>query len=225
MADHRADVRIPAAAVGPEDVDVSKPTVQLLRDLSLLPEEGDREKASGFKTAFTGPPDSVAIIEAGATAIAKAWALVLGGAAGGLWVAVRGFWGDNPDQRSTLLWVAGIASAAIILAIGYIISSDVRGRAAATVATCEARARISVAMLEAARHAHDTIEPAHVDTVERVLPLPAPLKAKNSRAAGSDEADWIALAVRSLNGNSEYLLVKGTRHAWVKTEDVAIAKP
>jgi hypothetical protein len=181
----------------------------------------DLEASSQMTTAFTGTPDSVAVIEAGATAISKGWAAGLSVAATALWGSVINFWDGNAPQRSVMLWVAGIASAAVVLAIGYIVASDVRGRAAATVATYDARARISVAMLEAAQTVHKP--PEDTPQTQEILALPAMLSVKNTSVAGDDEPGWVALAIRNLKGESEYWVVKGSRHAWVKSSDVELS--
>ncbi len=215
-----AKVQIPAAAVASAGDDVSVPLAQLLRDLSLLPTKDDLEKSSKLTTAITGTPDSVAVIEAGATAVSKAWAAGLGVAATTLWGSVVKLWDGNEAQRGVMLWVAGIVSAAAVLAIGYIVSSDVGGRAAATVATYEARWQVAVAMLVGAQAVHESQEDA--DNEWDVLALPAALTVKNTSVAGADESGWKALVIRSSKGETEYWLIKGSRHAWVKASDVEL---
>ena len=73
---------IPGSAVKAEAADISEPIALLLRGLSLLPNETDLEKAGKATAAFTGPPDSVSVIEAGASAAAKWWSVTIAG--GGL---------------------------------------------------------------------------------------------------------------------------------------------
>lgn len=75
-----AEVQIPGKAVSDEK-DVRRPVRILLEDLNLLGTEAETKEAEGFKAAFAGPPQSVAVIEAGATAAAKWWAAGLGAAA------------------------------------------------------------------------------------------------------------------------------------------------
>src|SRR5205807_765660 len=70
-------VRFPGNAQFAAGEDVSAPLVQLLRDLHILATETDMEKAGSATSAFTGPPQSVAIIEAGATALGKWWTAAL----------------------------------------------------------------------------------------------------------------------------------------------------
>jgi hypothetical protein len=71
------DVQIPSKAVS-EETDVSEPVTVPLQDLNLLGKSSEIAEAGGFTAAFTGPAQSVALIEAGATAAAKWWAGGLG---------------------------------------------------------------------------------------------------------------------------------------------------
>lgn len=87
------DIRIPGKAVS-DDADLRKPVRSLLEDLNLLGTEEEAKKAQGFKAAFAGPPQSVALIEAGATAAAKGWAAGLGAVVISLWGAVAKWWPD-----------------------------------------------------------------------------------------------------------------------------------
>jgi hypothetical protein len=191
--------------------DISVPSVQFLRDLSLLPAEGDLAKAKGAKS-FLGPPSSVAIIEAGATALSKAWALGLATFVGVAWGAVLKFWGANPDQRSVMLWAASITTAALVVAIGYIVASDVRGRAAAMVATYEARADIAIAVIAAAREASKAKAPPKGDWEERALP--EALVVENTEP-GVNPSGWAAFLIRSRGDEHQYFLVKDNSHRWV----------
>jgi hypothetical protein len=65
------DVQIPSGAVS-EDEDVRVPVRAQLEDLQLLGGENDDSK--GLDALFKGPPDSIALIEAGITAATKWWA-------------------------------------------------------------------------------------------------------------------------------------------------------
>jgi hypothetical protein len=69
---HSNEVRIPRKAVS-DDTDIREPARNLLEGLNLLGTREETEQAKGFTAAFTGPPQSVALIEAGATAAAKWW--------------------------------------------------------------------------------------------------------------------------------------------------------
>lgn len=212
------DIQIPASAVQDDGKDLSAPVAQLLRDLSLLPTATDLKEAGKATRAFTGTPDSVAVIESGATAISKAWAAGLGTAAVAGWGSVVGFWNSNQGERSVMIWAAVIASAALVLAIGYIVASDVRGRAAATVATYEARARVAVAIVEAARDAHKSKKAVPAEW--EVMALPMPLPVSNILEPSGNEKDWMALMIRSRGEDSEYWLVKRDRHLWVDAKKV-----
>src|SRR4051794_15199134 len=146
-----AAVRLPGDAVAHDGQDVAAPAAAILERLNVLPPQKELDDAGGPGTAFGGPPQSVAVIEATATALSKWWAVGLGVSITAAWGSVVGFWNTQqpPTQRMVLL-TASIATAALALAIGYIVGSDVRGRAAATVATVEARARIAEAVIRRA---------------------------------------------------------------------------
>jgi hypothetical protein len=143
-------VRIPGQAVS-SDKDVGEPVRGLLRNLRLL---GAHEKdGDGFLSTFTGPPQSVALIEAGATAVSKWWAAGLGAVVIAIWANVIGWWNAQASIDVKVVVIAGAAfvTGTIVLAIGHLLASDVRGRAAAAVANINARARVAEAMLEAAK--------------------------------------------------------------------------
>jgi len=213
-------VSIPNNAVS-DGGDLSAPSAELLRDLSLLPTAADVAKAGEISSAFTGSPSSVAVIEAGATALAKAWAAGLGALVASAWGSIAIFWTNYQAQRSVILWAVSIATAALVLAIGYIVGSDVRGRAAATVATYEARADVATAMLSAAREANKTRAAAVAEDWE-VMALPIGLKVENAIEHGGNEQDWSALLLRSRGDKNEYWLVKGKSHRWVDAEAVHV---
>ena len=140
----RASVTLPT----PDD-DIAAATVALLYNLNLLPTRADLARAG--QGTLSGPPQSVALIEAGATSVAKWWAAGAGVSFIGIWTAVKGFWADNGDLHAVMLWCAALTSAALILAIAHLLSSDVRGRADAMVETIRTRGEVARAMLEAAR--------------------------------------------------------------------------
>jgi hypothetical protein len=76
-----------------------------------------------------------------------------------------------------LLWVAAIASAAALLALAYILGSDVRGRSAAMVATIEARKAVATAMIAATERMNATPRTQSAlgtDVFSALLPLTAP---------------------------------------------------
>jgi hypothetical protein len=212
-------VQIPADAVNQTGDDIAPPATDLLQALQLLGNDSDLGDATGFNSAFTGPPQSVALIEAGATALSKWWAAGLATAFGGIWAAIVGFWGkqDHSTQR-VVLWVASIATAAAILAIGYILGSDVRGRSLATVSSIEARSKIATAMLHLAQTAY---RPQTVAAMEQTMALPQPLSVDFVRRPRDDEAGWRAIAIAiAADNTTRYLLIKGPNKEWADASDI-----
>lgn len=67
------DVRIPGKAIS-ADGDVLGPAKAFLQGLKLLGSDKEMDAAGNAAAAFTGPAQSVALIEAGATAASKWWA-------------------------------------------------------------------------------------------------------------------------------------------------------
>jgi hypothetical protein len=148
----RIPVRFPGQARQDDGTDISPPIVQLLQDLHVLAPGTELEKADGAQATFHGPPQSVAIIEAGATALGKWWATTLGAGAGltGIIAAVKGIWGNEPELvRVALVAGAAIVLSALSVAIAVIVNGDVRGRAAGAVAEYQARAQVATAFLAA----------------------------------------------------------------------------
>jgi hypothetical protein len=223
-------------AVKPSDIadDVATPTVGLLQDLNLLPKADELQKADGPSAALGGPPQSVALIESGATALAKWWSVVGAGAVGGLWVSVRTFWdGNDPANQRVLLWSAAIVSAAIVLGIGWLFGSDLRGRAQVQSATVQARADVAKAILrlaESANNTPDAADAARTPSPNGLAPLPAGVMVTYSKHVQDPArtAAWTALAVRvdddhqngSDAGNVHYLLAQGSDQVWAAAEDV-----
>lgn len=148
MIDNRS--RIPRNALD-DETDLVTPAANLCRGLYLLGDQAEMEKA-GAAATFAGPPQSVALIEAGATALSKWWAAGLGGVIIATWSSVFGWYAGQPQPlKIVILWAAGIITAALVLAIAYILGSDIRSRARAAVATIEARSRIAEAFIRAAQ--------------------------------------------------------------------------
>ena len=75
--------------------DIEAPTTALLRKLNLLGIKDELDAATGFASAFTGPPQSVALIESGATAASKWWAAGLGTSVVATWGAVAKWMGGQ----------------------------------------------------------------------------------------------------------------------------------
>jgi hypothetical protein len=209
-------VQIPATAVSAAGDDILAPTTELLRGISLLGSDQDNKKADGFGAAFSGPPASVALIEAGATAASKWWAAGLAGGVAVAWGRVVVWWNSqnaHPDTQQAALLAAGIVTAAAALGIAYLMGSDVRGRAAAAVATIEARAKIAEAMVQSAQTSAGT---TNAPPTIQLLTLPEVFVVRHTAKASANEAGWRAIAVLT-DGNeiTKYLVTKGAAHEWV----------
>ncbi len=150
---NKKPVRIPEGAYDTGD-DLSGPVVQLLTDIHVLASEADFKKAGTAQAALTGPPESVAIIEAGATAASKVGSIAIG-ALGGLpaiVAVIEGIWGHESDPvRIAFVGGGALVLAAISIAIGIIISADVGGRAAGSAAEYHARALVASTFLRLSR--------------------------------------------------------------------------
>jgi hypothetical protein len=144
------DVQFPEQALAATGKDLLSPLKELEQGLGILPDDKDLAK-SGAAATFTGPPDSVAIIEAGATALSKWWSVAIGslGGAAVITSAVTNFWnGQTGAGRVALIGgMAGLLIAALI-AISLIVAADVHGRAQATVALYTARATVAAQFLQ-----------------------------------------------------------------------------
>jgi hypothetical protein len=206
-------VQIPGRAVGVTADDVASPLRSLLAELQLCGSDEEIKQAGNFSTVFAGPPQSVAIIEAGATAFSKWWSVVLGGSAAALWAGVARFWdGESDSVRRFALLGAALVTAALILAIAWIVGSDVRGRAAGMVATIEARAKLADSMVRAAQSAFKDLPEA---SDRQVVPLPTPLAVRYYARESSEEDGWRALAFSDGQGSTRFLIVKGKEQEWV----------
>jgi hypothetical protein len=153
-------VQFPGKPEDAEGTDLSHPITQLLQDTSLLGNPTDLQSAGGLGAVFTGPPQSVAIIEAGATALTKWWAAALGGGATvtTIAVAVKGVWSSEPDAvRIAILGSAAFILVALILTIGLMVGNDVRGRAASAAVQVRSRADVVNAFLTLARTSSATL--------------------------------------------------------------------
>jgi hypothetical protein len=142
-------VQFPGQTTDETGADLLGPIQTLLEGLDVLPTANDLKQANAGAT-FKGPPQSVAVIEAGATALSKWWATAaaaLGGTAA-ITTAATKFWsGQHGGARIALIaGMAGVIGFAL-LAIAIMVASDVYGRAIATVATYQARAQISCQFL------------------------------------------------------------------------------
>lgn len=196
-------VQIPRNAIADES-DIGPPVRNLLQDLNLM--GADENAGTGFVSAFTGPPQSVALIEAGATAAAKWWSAGLGAALVVLWANVIGWWNGGLAIEMKLAVIGGVAlvTAALVVSIAHLLASDVRGRADAAVATIQARARLAENMIAAVEAA----TPA-----PQIIPLHGLLQfgmvARNHDRPANEDG-WIPVAMERLpNGDINYVLQKG----------------
>jgi hypothetical protein len=149
-------VQFPGQAQDAGASDLSDPVVRLLQGLSLLGSKDELTGASSLGAVFSGPPQSVAILEAGATAVTKWWSAALGTGitATGVVAAVKGsvFSGKPLDWgHIALIGEAALVIAAMSLAVAIIVGSDIRGRATGAAAQIRARADVATAFLALAR--------------------------------------------------------------------------
>lgn len=211
-----ADVRLPGNAIDPQGADVAAPAVAVLRQLYLLPTEQELSEAGKVASLFGGPPQSVAVIEAGATALSKWWAAGLGTSLLAGWGTFAGFWdGQGGASQRAIILAAAIASAAVILAIGYIVASDVKGRAAAAVATIEARSSVAETVMRLAEGGGGE------EAAVTITPL-QPRSVKYLKKPGDQESGWVAIAMQSKADGSKrkFLLVKNNTDEWAVSDEV-----
>jgi hypothetical protein len=167
-------VRLPEQALDTTGTDILPPLKELQQGLGVLPTDADRAK-SGAGATFVGPPDSVAIIEAGATAFSKWWSAAIG-ALGGTAVITSlatKFWSGQPGgvRIGLTIGVAAIVVATII-AVSVMVAADVRGRAQGTVALYAARASIADQFLRQSLLASRPV-PAAPTPQNPAIPAPA----------------------------------------------------
>lgn len=135
------------------DHDLGAPLSQLLVDLAIKGKPEDEQRTDGVTAAFTGTPVSVAIIEAGATAASKWWAVgmtAVGGSAA-LWATISDFWSrEVVDIRVAMLFSVALVIAACVLGVAAIMYGDVRARGQGAAAQYHARAEVAAAFLAGA---------------------------------------------------------------------------
>jgi len=185
-------VRFPALAQDDAGQDLSTPVVLLLRDLNVLGSPEDLKKADGVEAALNGPPQSVAIIEAGATALGKWWtaALGVGATLTSIVATAQGIWGQEHDiVRVAFVGGAAAVLTAIAIAIAIIVSSDVRGRAVGSVAQIQARAQVAQTFLALSRTAGVSLDgSADGSRVASTAPTNIQLDVISKGAAGTATA-------------------------------------
>lgn len=186
--------------------------------MNLLGTTDDLKNADGVSSVLNGPPQTVALIESGATAAAKWWAT--GGAAvvAAAWVKLYSWWGSQPGHiQDVALWGIAIITSAVALAIAYLLATDIRSRAAAAVATVNARALIGQWMISSAGQAYHgaAVVPAAqaAPAKSEIYPLPSPLSVTNTSKPGPDEPGWTAVALLRDDTGFKYLVGKGAETA------------
>jgi len=207
----KQSTQIPAHAINPAvEGDPVVPVGSLLRSVNLLGPEGEED---GLAATLEGSSMGVAVIESTATALAKWWATGGSAALVAVWVWAARYWpNQDPVTKRTIILSVAIFSAAMVLALGHLLSSDVRGRAVASAATFRARADIVDCVVRASLP----------DATNRAIPLPQLFHVGWSKG-GDTRRDWVLLAVE---GNAEtdglrFLIQRDTRHEWVSATELS----
>lgn len=192
-----------------------------LSRLCLLPtaeDLGKSEAQNALSAAFGGPPQSLALIEAGATALSKWWAAGAGASILGVWGGVAGFYAGQPDEtQRVILWGAVISTAVLVLAITHLLTTDLRGRVAVQMATIKARTEAAQTIIETF-----TVPPEPGGDSADVCPLPMPHSVRNISVEGKDEEDWSLLAMRLAKemDDVKFLVARGDTKAWVPSRQI-----
>ena len=141
-------VQLPAKIVKADGDDLAAPLQQLLRDLGLLETEDDIKKGVSLR----GTPDSLQLIRAGATSVAKWWTGIAGLAGFGTAVAALLSAWNAQSSTSKVVLIGGASAilAATVISIAWIIQSDLRSRAQTSVELYRSRARLSTTFLATA---------------------------------------------------------------------------
>lgn len=224
-------VKVVSTLIGNDDTPTTRDSSPLLRFLNALGIKGtsiETDAAGGPAAAIGGPPQSVALIEATATAASKWWSAGLGASVAGLWGVVSLWWdGQHAATQRVGLWMAAIVTAAAVIGIAYLLGSDVRGRAAAAVATIEARAQVGDTLLGAAQASLVPSLPCSSPASHAALvALAPPINVNYIPKASADEPGWKAIALFS-NGDdvTKYLVVKGAEQEWADASAITLATP
>lgn len=133
-----------------EEGGFKKPLTGLLRDMRLLEHE-EEQTERGLKGALQNvTPASVQVLTAGATSLSKVSATGTG-LAGLLGVGSLKAWTDSlpagSPTVSVLVVASGLVMAATVIAVAFIVRSDLEARAAASSARYRARAETAAALL------------------------------------------------------------------------------
>lgn len=221
MAD---DVMIPTGAVS-DGKDLVGPTKALLQGLQLMGTDAENASAQGLSGTFGGPPQSVALIEAGASAASKWWASAGGAGVIATWTAFNHWFSDikEPSLKVAVVIAAAVVSAALVLAIGYLLSTDVRARGTAAAATIRARADLALAMIGGA----ETLHQRPAKSTRELIALPTALEVTNPHGHDGDEANhWLAVAMeRDDDGKLRYVVVKGCEEERRLIDEIRFVAP
>ncbi|MBV9793420.1 MAG: hypothetical protein JO016_05710 [Actinobacteria bacterium] len=223
-----------------------KPLVRLLTAIGIKGTDEDTNASDGPAAAFKGSTQSVAVIEATATAACKWWSAGLGVTVAGLWGGIFAWWnGQSPATQRVALWMAAIVTAAAVFGVAYLLGSDVKGRASASVATIRARAQVGDTALAAAQAmlppppaatpAAATPESSSASSAAaplasspapqaQLVALAPPIEVNLIPRPSAEEPGWKAIALLS-NGDdvNKYFVVKGDEHDWADASEVSLA--
>jgi len=204
----------------------------MLHALSLLGSDQELADSASAMSVLTGPAPSVAVIEAGATALTKVWSVALAaGVTGTAIVAVvKGVWGDEHDiVRVAIVSGAAIVLAAFGLAIAIIVSTDVRARATAAATVIEVRARVAKTFLTLMRPGTSGAKSLLSEDLTADSPSITSMVA-STFTGQSPQAPSVDLAVQAIGldaaGRTWFLAVQpGQAPKWVPQAYVSSAKP
>jgi hypothetical protein len=213
-------VQVPGAAVNPQGDDIGEPAAALLHELALLGTETEYDNASKL---FSGsPPQSIAIIEAGVTRLTKVWAVLA--AAGvsitAVWAAIGSFWAEENDSvRVATLAAAGVVLAVLVVALAWLITSDVKSRAGGAIAQIQARAAVTTSYLNLLARAPSTDLPPDdsAQTEALLAALGAGLPVTVQLANGSSGR---VNGVRHDSADGLQVHVKGSKSDWIAVSRV-----
>ncbi len=216
------DTQIPGGYVAAAGVDVVAPATAMLQAWELLP-SGSADDV----TALKGTPDSVAIIKTGMSAAAKWWSAA--GVGSATLAAALTAWDKIPEplQKGAGIGIPIFASA-VVLAVGYIVASDVRGRADATNQQLRSRAQVLQAYLQLVGSAPSSTAAAAPTTagltdqqLRAVVVAIAAGSALPLSAAGDGSTGPLG-SIRQLPGSPAQVQVAGD---WVDLADVTDVHP
>jgi hypothetical protein len=212
-------IQFPAHPVDDSGNDISAPVVSLLEKLSILSDPTELEKANGPGAVISGPPQSVAIIESGATALSKWWSAGLGATltGGTILTAVTGFWAKEHDPvRIALIAGAAFFFGAVALAIGIMVSSDVRARGSGAVAQIRTRGEVATTFLTLSRSAANGPTGLNVTLTDALLAAVASGSSVRVTLASGAEEDVMGLRYNPTE-NAQIQIGDGD---WVSTKVV-----